>query len=339
MEEQYRSPTNLQEAGYAPVWTSRLGYPGEIPEDIAGFICPDVEKGDYLVGPLSSIFWLKKAEFLNELIVDPSHKLEDTVYRIPDGGPWFWLVEALFDQDMIPWRYMNRISFSFESLDEALPQFPIGHNLTAKGNIPQQITTSAQIYETESLFPFFRAPVPPNISAAKLKWNRKKGKFVKEIESVLGDMNKGRRLYRAVTQKAIVSLMALFCPVISSSYNENEFGPGIYTSPSLETAVNYCIPGSALLVFDEPQYLSRYTLTGEEWDTTVRFWTGLQVCDVAGRVPPNWRGVDILEGAISREATKPRTGRVEGNDLQVVGVSLASVQAFASALRMVIWFT
>lgn len=341
IEELDRIPTNLQKAGYDPVWTSALGYPGEIPEDIKEYICPEVEQGNYLVGQLSSIFWLKGVEFLNELIRDPGHKLQDDVYRIKlgDGRRWFFIVEVLFDQGMIPWRYMNRISFDIESLDEALPEFPTGHNLAAKGQVPPQITTSAQNYVTESLFPFFRAPVPLQIFAAKLKWNRNKGRFVKEIESVLADRVQGRKLYRGVTQNAVVSLMALFCPVHSSAYADNEFGPGMYTSPSLEAAITYCIPGSALLVFEDPENLLRHTLKGDEWDTVVRFWTGLQVGDLADRVPPNWRSVDILEGAVSRETTGPSTGRVEGEDIQVVGVSVRSFGSLASALRMVIWFT
>ncbi|CAG7972600.1 unnamed protein product [Penicillium salamii] len=226
-EELDRTPTNLQKAGYNPVWTSVLGYPGEIPEDLKEFICPEVEQGNYLVNQLSSTFWLKGDKFLNELIRDP-----------------------------------------------------------------------------ESLFPFFRSPIPPQIHVAKLNWNRNQSKFAKEIENVLGNTVRGRKLYRGVTQKAVVSLMALFCPVHSSSCADNEFGPGIYTSPSLQAAMTYCIPGSALLVFEDPQNLLRHTLRGGGgWDTVVCFWTGLQVGDLATRVPPNWRGVDILEGAISRGET------------------------------------
>lgn len=35
--------------------------------------------------------------------------------------------------------------------------------------------------------------------------------------------------------------------------------------------MTYCIPGSALLVFEDPENLLRYTLRGDEWDTIVRF--------------------------------------------------------------------
>ncbi|CAG8880330.1 unnamed protein product [Penicillium salamii] len=263
-EELDRNPGNLQKAGYSPVWTSGLGYPGEIPEDIKEFICPEVEQGNYLVGQLSSIFWLKGVEFLNELIRDPGHKLQDEIYSIQleDGRRWFFIVEILFDQGMIPWRYMNRISFEIESLDKALTEFPVGQSLATKDQTPPQITTSVQSYQTESLFPFFRSPIPPQIHAAKLNWNRNQGKFVEEIENLLGNIVRGKKLYRGVTQKALVSLMALFCPVHSSSYADNEFGPGIYTSPSLQAAMTYCIPGSALLVFEDPQNLSRHTLRG-----------------------------------------------------------------------------
>lgn len=81
-EELDRTPTNLQKAGYNPVWTSVLGYPGEIPEDLKEFICPEVEQGNYLVNQLSSTFWLKGDKFLNELIRDPGHKLQDNIYSI-----------------------------------------------------------------------------------------------------------------------------------------------------------------------------------------------------------------------------------------------------------------
>ncbi|KAJ5335473.1 hypothetical protein N7452_007876 [Penicillium brevicompactum] len=129
-EELERIPANLQQAGYSPVWTSVLGYPGEIPEGIKEFICPEIEQGNYLVGQLSSIFWLKSVEFLNELIRDPGHKLQDDLYliQLADGRRWFFIVEVLFDQGMIPLRYMNRISFEIESFDEALSEFPIGYN-------------------------------------------------------------------------------------------------------------------------------------------------------------------------------------------------------------------
>ncbi|KAJ5337140.1 uncharacterized protein N7506_005162 [Penicillium brevicompactum] len=299
-EELERIPANLQKAGYSPAWTSALGYPGEIPEGIKEFICPGIEQGDYLVGQLSSIFWLKSVEFLNELIQDPGHKLEDDLYliKLGDGRRWFFI-----------------------------------HKFPLKSQPLRKATGQSQFFR------FFAPPLPLQLNAAKLKFNRNKDKFTKEIESVLADRVKGRKLYRGVTRNALVSLMALFCPVHSSAYADNEFGPGIYTSPSLEAAITYCTPSSALLIFEDPENLLRYTLRGDEWDTVVRFWTGLQVGNLADRVPPNWRSVDILEGSISREATGPRIGRVEGEDIQVVGVSFRSFGSLASALRMVIWFT
>ncbi|KAJ5984345.1 hypothetical protein N7481_006444 [Penicillium waksmanii] len=267
-EEEERSPaTTLQEAEYAPVWTSDLGYPGDIPDEIAEYLDPGVEQGRFIVGSLSSIFWLKKVEVLNELIFDPGHKLEDEVYKIPHGGTWFWLIEALFDQNKIPKRYMNLVSWESS---------------------------------TKPCSDFVRPPFPSNILGATLKWNRKRATFAEGIESLLGDL-KMVESYTKRSHKGFISLTTLFYPIITNSHMNNEFGPGFYASPSLETAITYCLPNSALLIFDDPENLSRYTLRGEEWDTIVLYWTGLQVGNLDDRVPPQWRGVDIIEGQSHEE--------------------------------------
>ncbi|CAI7677361.1 unnamed protein product [Penicillium pancosmium] len=309
------------------------GIPWRNPRGDCGLYRPLSGARPIYCGPSCKHLRLKKVEILNELIYDPAHKLENDIYRIPDGGPWFWLVEALFDEDKIPKRQMNLLSWDLDSLDDALPQFP------PEGRDPPQISATVKTYGTQTFFPFVRPPFPQSISAAKLKWNRKKEKFEEDIESLLGDLKNGRKLYRAVSRKALINLTALFCPVITSSHMNNQFGPGFYASPSLETVITYCIPNSALLIFDDPENLSRYTLKGEEWETIIRYWTDPQVGNLDGRIPPQLRDVDIIEGAISKAGAKQKGVRVEGDEVQVVGVSNAAIKGFASALRMVIWFT
>lgn len=70
-----------------------------------------------------------------------------------------------------------------------------------------------------------------------------------------------------VTHEAVLGPMALFFPVFSG------------------TALNYCITGSSLWLFEDPQYLTRHIMRGNEWDT-IHFEPGVQVGDVADRVPP-----------------------------------------------------
>ena len=106
-----RYPSDLEAAGYKPVWSSTDGYPGEIPENIAEWLYPNAARYDYVIGPLSSIFWLQGVEFLNELIddSDPAYVLQDEIRYLPHGSPRLWIVQQLYDEGKIPDRFMDRI--------------------------------------------------------------------------------------------------------------------------------------------------------------------------------------------------------------------------------------
>lgn len=45
-------------------------------------------------------------------------------------------------------------------------------------------------------------------------------------------------------------------PVLTESNHANQFGPGMYTSTSFETAVDYAWPGGAIFIFKRPDFNS-----------------------------------------------------------------------------------
>lgn len=119
--------------------------------------------------------------------------------------------------------------------------------------------------------------------------------------------------------------------------NSTSFGPGFYTTPSLNNALEYNHRDGVISVFEDVNWQASVMKDsgGQDWQVTVDFWTGATVSNALGRVPVIWNRSDILDGPIS--STDMRSGRrVAGQDSQVVGVSYARLETFASALNMII---
>lgn len=332
-----RHALDLQAAGYAPVWTSSHGYPGEIPQEIQDLLCEDSKKCDKVIGPLSSIFWLIGTEFLIELIDDPAYILEEEYRYLPLGSPRLWIISRLFEEDKIPKRFMEMIENSPSGLHQ--PHRNLANNLARNSPIPQSVTPHVQQHSVNNLFPFGRSGnSAERISAAKIKWDKNSKRFATTIQRKLLSTFGDNLLFRGLTRPALLSLMTLFCPVIVSHYADNEFGPGFYTTPNLSVAVRYGGPAGAVLVFENPSdRLNRLVLAGEAWQNVTRFWTGNIVSNHERRAPVNWRMADILEGPISEPGEARHLPRVESEVLQVVGVSPKSFEAFRSSLKMIIW--
>lgn len=338
VHEAERYPSGLEAAGYDPVWTSTDGYPGQIPEEIVDCLYPDAARYDRIIGPISSIFWLQGVEFLTELIDDPGYALQDEVTYLPQGSPKLWIVGRLYDEGKIPRRFMDCILSGYEM--PTLSEGPASSKELARNSqIPQGISTSVQQFQATDLFPFGRRdPRSALISGAKIKWDKNSEKFATAIETTLLAEFGDHLLFRGLSRQALLSLMAVFCPVIGSTHSDNEFGPGFYATPSVRVAARYAGPSGVILVFKRlPESLTNLTLSGPDWEAIVRFWTGNPLSNQDTRVPANWQGADVLEGAIPKAVSSQDSRRVEGPDTQVVGVSLESFKAFSSALQMIIW--
>ncbi|KAJ5595121.1 uncharacterized protein N7459_001329 [Penicillium hispanicum] len=331
-----RTVDDLELAGYRPVWNWQLGYPGEIPEDITEHLYPTIETTIDLVGPLSSLFWLAGAERLCDLITDPAYSLKDEIVGIPHGVGRRWIIRELFDEGKIPGWAMDEV------FDEAVLETRLCSPLIAQpSEIPGNITSSVHEYSMMDIFPLGRQQSIPNKilcvkTSLKHKSNHEKNAtdLMNRFVSSLGR----NLLFKGLKQSALVRLMAFFIPVIQSSHVDNELGPGFYTSPSLKTALGCAGPRGAVMVFKDldARNLQSLQLSSQDWETTILFWTGRPISNIHQRIPEGWQVSDLLEGAISR-AEPHSTRRIPGETTQVVGVSPAGVQAFASALRMIIW--
>jgi hypothetical protein len=70
--------------------------------------------------------------------------------------------------------------------------------------------------------------------------------------------------------------MAWFLPTVNSNHADNEFGPGICTTPSLELALRYAEVQGALIVFYNPDFqnVNVWQPSQEDWATIVTYWSG-----------------------------------------------------------------
>jgi hypothetical protein len=329
-----RDILDLYATDYQPVWAAGIEFPGVIPEEISQYLYKDGEQVSLFIGPLSSLFWLEGVEELEELIRDPAYVLTDEYRSIPQGSPRLWIVSILFEEGKIPAIFMDKI---YEE-----PVRRQASALSYTSSIPPNLTTTPTQNRIQDIFPFARLQsFPPTISCVKTKLKGKKNNrdenYVDLMNTFINSLG-GNLLYKGLSRSSTVSLASLFAPLVSSNTLQNGFGPGLYATSSLKYALDYAGPDGVILIFKDIDFrpLVKIDLAGEDWRTTVDYWTGTTIPNVSERVPALWERSDILQGQISVKDLRSKQ-RVPGLDSQVVGVSYAGLNAFASALHMIIW--
>lgn len=325
----------LEQAGYRQVWHWERGYPGELPEDIAEWIYPGIEKYMGIVGPLSSLFWLGGRPELCMLIEDRAYVLTDEICGIPHGASYEWLFEMLFDEGKIPGRIFHEM---YEGPQEAMT------TLSGHEDIPKVVTDSMKEHSPGDVFPFSRSQtLPATVSMAKVTLpfkfkDKNMDKIASDLEARFTRSLGAGLLFRGMSRTMVHSLMAFFTPILVKGNVDNEFGPGFYTTPSLQYALGYARNEGVILVFKDPDFqrLECLQLTGRDWEPTTAFWIGRTMSNARDRIPEHWRKSDVLQGAVSA-FIGTGTARAPGEYTQVVGTSPAALLAFLASLKMIIW--
>ncbi|RHZ72602.1 hypothetical protein CDV55_104846 [Aspergillus turcosus] len=327
-----RNPQDLVANGFRPVWTIEEGYPGPLPDDIAKWIDPEGDNRTIrLVGPMSSIFWLGRLDDLFRAIDSPDFTVQDEIICIPDNASIRSMLQLLFEDGKIPGAvYRN---YCDPPPDFSLVAFPL-RNFT----IPPSVTGSVASHRLRDLFPFCRQQrFPQQVLSARVT-QKKHTRLCQELELVFTSSLGGNLLFRGLSRSALNSAMAWFLPTVNSSHADNEFGPGIYTTPSLERALRYTGAQGALMVFQNPDFqrLNVWEPSSDEWAVIITYWTGRILSNAQARVPASW-DTDVIRGAISQSGEGRGAIRIPGPDTQVVAVSNAGLSALAASLKMIIW--
>lgn len=329
-----KDPQDLVANGFRPVWTLEDGYPGPLPEDIREYIDPDDgwNRTLRLVGPMSSLFWLAGLDDLVDAIDSPEFTIHDEVICIPYNASIRSMLPLLSDGGQIPGAvYRN---YCHPPMDFASAAFPV-----RVSPIPSSVTSSVQSHSLRDLFPFcHQQNFPRQLRSVKLPLQKRLQHTCQIIERDFTNSLGGDILFRGLSRLALYSAMARFLPTINSNHADNEFGPGIYTTPSLELAIRYAGAQGAIMVFQSTDFqdLRVWEPSEEDWFIITTYWTGRVLSNVRERVPDGWES-DIIRGAVPRAGPRSSGPRVPGPDTQVVAVSNAGWSALAASLKMIIW--
>lgn len=208
--------------------------------------------------------------------------------------------------------------------------------------IPSFVTSSPTTHDLDQLFPlpWLDRDLPSQVLCLRVKWDENLERLSNEVERKLTDSNgDGRLLYTGLwSRNTLVSMMGYFGQSTSGPYLylDNDFGPGVYTTPSMNSALRHAAPKGALLVFKDADFrhLNHWLLNEHDWTVVISYWRGISRFNPEQQgVPDGWNGADIIEGRIS---TGPH--HTPGSDVQVAATSVKGSRALAAALEMIIWF-
>ncbi|KAH1543020.1 hypothetical protein KXX57_005958 [Aspergillus fumigatus] len=327
-----RDPQELVAHGFRPVWTVEDGYPGPLPDDIAEWIDPEGDRTLRLVGPMSSLFWLAKLDDLVDAIDSPDFTMSDEVICVPCNASIQSMLPTLYERGRIPGAVYR--TYCYPPPEFSLVAFPLRPVI-----IPPSVTGSIASYSTRDLFPFCRQQsFPPRVLSARItlkaRWKLSCQNIERDFTDSLGD----NLLFRGLSRRALYSAMACFLPTVNANHADNEFGPGIYTTPSLELALGYARVQGALMVFQNPDFrtLNVWEPSQDDWRIITTYWLRRTLSNAQERVPPGW-DTDVIRGAVSQAGRGRGASRVPGPDTQVVVVSNAALTALAASLKMIIW--
>ncbi|KAJ5483103.1 hypothetical protein N7539_006549 [Penicillium diatomitis] len=336
MDSFEKDPQELVANGFRPVWTQGDGYPGPIPDDIAAFINPDEQwnKTLRLVGPMSSLFWLAGLDDFVTAIDSPEFTMRDEVVPIPSNASIRSMLPHLYDSGKIPGAvYKN---YCLPPPDLSVIAFPV-----RPVQIPGPVTSTVQQHNLRDLFPLCRQQCfPGQIRSVKISEHSQIERVCRDIErDVLPSLGGGNFLFRGLSRRGLVSSMAFFLPVINSHHFDQDFGPGIYTTPSIQLALRYAAPQGALMVFRNTDFrsLKVWELNARDWSAVTRYWTGRTLSNPDQQCPDDWDGADVISGPTTSPGPRRHEFLVPGDDTQVVATSYPAMCALARSLALIIW--
>ncbi|KAJ5894901.1 hypothetical protein N7495_006592 [Penicillium taxi] len=329
--EEKREPSQLSSWGLRPVWIREVGYPGLIPPDILELLEEDSHDHVQYIGPLSSLFWLGGLDELSKAALDSAYILEDETIRVPRAARVDWVLPFLFAEGKISADMFNRAT------GEALWNPSPFIRPVVLDSIPAMVTTTITCMSTNELYPCARMrDLPSHIEVAKLPKMKGSGKTVDTIRQYSQSLG-GNLIFRVVTRPALASLMAFFIPTLSSNAYDNEFGPGIYASNSLDWVLKFGRRAGALMIFKNTDFrgLKTWESKGKEWQEVIATWTRLRL----SAQPPSeeWLSSDVILGPISDPHSNSPMPVPSEYD-QIVATSYASCGALSRSLAQILFF-
>ncbi|RHZ55215.1 uncharacterized protein CDV56_104825 [Aspergillus thermomutatus] len=335
-----RLPAN----GFDPLWIEG-NYSGEIPEEIAEYLgSEESNKSTQMIGSNRSIFWLFGLNDLVKVIDDPACLIEDEVVLVPQGThPVGFLLNRYVEERKIPGYIFKRYERYFTVCPPLFSPTAVALPL---GDTPSQVTDGITHHRIPELYPLCRPQtLPETVLCLKMKRHKSTEKLEAQLRNQLRDtldLGSGAFLFRGLSRQAACLTMTFFLPVMSSTNFDNEFGPGIYATKDLSTALDYAGLNGAVMVFKYTDYqdLSVWNPDKEQWKILTASWLQIPLTDL--QMPDEQKEADVIQGPLSADpsmAKKQKRFLNQGDKIQIACVSYESCKRLAASLIAIIYLT
>ncbi|RPA73371.1 hypothetical protein BJ508DRAFT_313851 [Ascobolus immersus RN42] len=343
----------VDEAGWDGIWTPE--YQGDWKE-------LDFEYTRYLtgrqpgcepqmVGPTVAIL-NKYAEnkfhrMLASFVAHPSSSAKNEVVCVPQGAfPASFITSHLRGENKMPPGY-EIFGEMMDSPEGQLPQsltdfhvFPVAYE------IPPQVTSTPSDISIEELVDYAIAGsmgLPDIVTCFKAEHIGEMPFIERAIVNSLklAGLWASNLYFRGMDRATAVSNLILFSPAYTK-FSAREFGPGIYTTTRLLTALDYAKSNGVIFVFKDVDFreLEVWKPSDKEWVSLVQTHTG---CGTPDRLPLAYKTADVRVGNLCKNNSDCCTGGsstpVMGTEPQTLFCSPKSIATLRASLKAIIYLT
>jgi len=303
-----------------------------------------------MVGPLRSLAWLTGLDGLIDAIDSPAYTITDRIEIVPRGASLLWPFEWHVEQGTITEDIADRI-LALQLSPHASSPTQLTPYAKTNATIPAGISETPSALQLSSFTAFSRlGGSSREVLGMEARWA--KGRDPARLTAVkirkqAGDQLASQQLwFRGLSLSTLELTLAFFVPVITASNRENEFGPGMYTTDSLEYCLEYLRGGGAIMVFKSPDLREQTVWQPNlaDWISLVSKWTKIPLAAASQETLP-YMSSDFIMGPIrAPQAGQARRGSANRNlaprqsdDNQLVATSYRGLQALANSLFMIIF--
>lgn len=286
-----------------------------------------------MIGPLRSIAWLAGLDGLVEAIDSPAFTIEDSIEVVPLGAGLMWPVEWYMEQGKISSEIASRV------LGHLVPHGTV----IGRDNVPEGITESPTPFDLKGIAQTSRLERPSGrVLCMKTTFDKKVGRLENKIRRQLdGCLDSGKCWFRGLSLAALKSTLSFFIPEASGSNRDNEFGPGFYTTDTMQVNLEYLRGDGAIMVFKDPDLYGAqvWQPSLDDWTAWVARWIGLPLSTASCQVPVQYQSADFIEGPIRSSQASERRGTLpqQSEINQLVGVSYQGCQILSNSLYLIIF--
>jgi hypothetical protein len=210
----------------------------------------------------------------------------------------------------------------------------------AKASTPSAVNTTSTSNRLVDLYATSRLTPSSTVKCFKVSWDKNPIRLCNKIRQLASPgLDSARLWFRGLTLEALESTLGFFIPERSKQNHDNEFGPGFYTTDSLEYSCVYAGTAGAIMVFRDPDLHTTQVWhpSLEEWSSWVARWLKLPLATANATVPPQYLTADFVKGAIRGKSASPRVLPRQSEDEQLVAVSYHGCEVLSKSLIMIIF--